>query len=186
MLTFAWYFSVAFIAATLIVSGAGHVIGFARFVTTIRSHGLVPVRYAIGVAALVTVFEVAGGGLALAVLGLNDSTTLGAITFAACTVMGVAFLLYIRLLLKRPHTVASCGCSPLPSAVTPASLAPSAGLTATSCLGLAASALGAPTLLRLAALPEFILLAVGWGVTLAGIVLVYPATVPASGREGGR
>jgi hypothetical protein len=184
MLTFAWHFASTFIGVTLLASGAGHLVGFGRFRSLILGHGVVPAELSAPVAALVTGLELTVGGLALSLPVADGLRVPDGPVFAACAVAGLAYFLYLRALLKRPVRVASCGCTPFASGLTPASLVPSVGLIAASVVGLTASGLGPPTVPAADVHAVHAALPTGWGVTLALIVLLYPAAVPAAAREG--
>jgi hypothetical protein len=174
-------FSSAFVAATLLASGLGHAIRLPAFRALVREHGIVPPRWALAVAAGVAAYELAGGGLAAGLLVCRHPAALAASVFGSCALAGCAFWLYVRRLLDRPVRVAWCGCSPISSPLTPASLTPSSSLVVVSLGGLAAAVLGPadPAALGAALLPAL------WGVTVAGLLVLFPAVVPASVGRGG-
>src|SRR5262249_11776429 len=109
-------------ATTLLGSGLGHVVRVSEFRALGREPGLLSPRWALPAAAGVTAYELVGGGLAAALLVLPRPTALAATVFASCALAGCAFWLYVRHLLDRPGRVASCGCSPISSPLTPASM----------------------------------------------------------------
>lgn len=183
MQIFVYGVSVAFLAAVLLATGIGHLLDFSRFRLLIRHHNVLPSAVAGVAAGLVTMFELFGGAAFVAIL--IDGTELPRATVLAATASaGVAFLFYMRRLLRHPATSASCGCSPLDGPLTPASLVPAASLVIASVLGLSSVALeGASHGTPEAAVR---LLSVGWGATLALLVLLLPAVaVPRQALEGG-
>jgi hypothetical protein len=176
LLVFCLYFGLSYVGSTLLAGGLGHVVGFPAFRALVRGHGIVPPGWALPAAAAVTVFELAAGGSAAGLLLVGPPTAFAAPVFASCAVASVAFWLYVRRLLGQPVRAASCGCSPASGPLTPASLTPSAALALVSLAGLAAAVLGPATLAPL--VPA--LLSALWGVTLAGLLVVFPAAVPAA------
>jgi hypothetical protein len=180
LVTFFLYFGLAYAAATLLASGLAHVVYFRRFLTTVRAHRVLPPVWAPPVVFAVVGWELAAGGLAAGMLASTRPATLAAPLFGSCALAGCAFWLYVRRLLSRPVRAASCGCSPLASPLTPASLAPSVALALASALGLAAAGFGPEGAVAIgAALPPAV-----WGCTLAGLLILLPAAAPAP--AGGR
>jgi hypothetical protein len=126
-----------------------------------------------------------GGAIALALLGpaVHLAPWALALGSAAC---GVAFLVYLRRLLAQPAGAESCGCSPLASPLTRVSLVPSVALLAVSAAGLAAGMLQGASIEPLPGSGTLLMLSVGWGATLALLVLVLPAVVLPRPGIGGR
>jgi hypothetical protein len=180
LLAFFLYFGLAYVAATLLATGLSHVIRFSAFGALVRAHGIVPRKGALPVAGGVTVYELAAGGLAAGALVTSPWPSFAGPVFGSCALAGCAFWLYVRRLLNRPVRIASCGCLPVSSALTPASLTPSASLVIVSLAGLAATGLGSadPVPLGVAVLP-----ALG-GVTLAGLLVLFVTVVPAAAGGG--
>ena len=179
-MTFVYYLSLSFIAATLLTSGSGHVFGFARFRAVVQSHNLVPPGFTTLVAVIISVFELVAGSASLVGLFSKEATPLTTLLFALCAVAGCAFVWYIRRLLRNPDGIASCGCSPLTSPLTPASLVPAIALLMVSATGLATASLGFDHALHLSYERVGIAVALPliWGVTLATITMLLPASVP--------
>lgn len=180
MLTFFFYFATAYVAVTLLAGGAGHLLRFPAFRRLVEGHAIVPRGLSWLVAAAVTLFELVAGGAAVAMLGRWRARGIALLLFLLCTLMGCIFALYLRRLLQEPQGTASCGCSPFSTPLTPAALAPALSLALVSLSGLAAGML-AP--LGPVALPAAILSAL-WGVTVAALVIFYPAAIPASVVRG--
>jgi len=184
--TFAFRLSFAFLGAVLLGTGIGHAAGFARFAALVRGHGIVPAPWSGPVAAAVAALEIGiGGALALALVGsaVHVAPWALALGSAAC---GVAFLVYLRRLLRQPARAQSCGCSPLASPLTGVSLVPSVALLTVSAVGLGAGMLQGSSPEPLAGGGVLRLLSIGWGATLALLVLVLPAVVLPRPEIGGR
>lgn len=184
MLTFAYWLAVAYTVFALLSSAASHLVGLRRFARTIQDHGVLDSRTSAVAAVGVVLFELGAGG-AIALTSVEGEST-GAIrfAFAGCAAAGVLFTLYVRRLLRRPTRIASCGCSPLGGPLTPASLLPGLLLTAASVVGLAAS-LGATHVGFESLLSDARTAAgAGWGATLAGLVILFPASAPSAELEG--
>jgi hypothetical protein len=174
VLSFVQLGGLAFVAASLLATGGAHLIGLPGFARLLRQHGLLPGVLATPLAVVVTGTELA---IALAALAGSDprfGPWLGTTAFAASLAAGGVFLAYLRRLRRSGHS-GSCGCSPLASPLTPASFAPAAFLATTGALGLLARWAAAPIPLSLQAWSG---LAIAWGVTLAGVVLLLPASAP--------
>jgi hypothetical protein len=180
LIFFATTFSLAYLAASLLTSGIGHLVRFARFRTLVREHGAVPARSASLASIAVVAFELAVGSSALGILLREDAGAFQGLLFGACAVAGVVFTGYVRWLLRHALPAASCGCSPFAGPLTPASIAPAAGLLLVSVLGLATVGLGSPLLPPIAhrSVDVFLALPFLWGITLAGIILLFPASMP--------
>lgn len=178
MLRFAHLCGLCFVAATLLATGASHLAGLRGFTGLLRQHGLLPGGLAAPLAVLVTGAELTVGVAAVAALG-GASPLLSTASFAAAFGLGGAFVVYLRRLLAAGHN-GSCGCSPLASPLTAASVVPAGSLIAVGAGGLLARLSDAAEVLP----PQpWSSLAVGWGLTLAILVLLLPATSP--GRVAG-
>lgn len=185
MLTFIFAFSLAYIATALLTSGLGHVVQFRQFREVIRSHGIFPPFLAWPAAVGVVSCEVIFASMAL-MMGMGEEPALlAAGVFIACAGMGWAFLLYVRMLLRTSPHVTSCGCSLFSSPLTPASLAPALALTIVSLLGVTAALVNPDALSTVRGTQASSLgsLSFVWGATLAGIVLLLPASMPLPLRE---
>jgi hypothetical protein len=183
MLTFVVVFALAQIAATVLASGVGHLVRLGSFRALVREHGLVSRGWAAPVALGVLALELLAGGAALTALLAGASPGEQALLFAACAGLGGAFTVYVRALLRRPVRAGSCGCSPVASPLTPASLVPSVALLAVSLAGAGATLLGpdaAPPAGASSTEPLAPFLASLWGLTLAGLQFLYPAAIPAA------
>jgi hypothetical protein len=170
-------FGLAYVAATLLATGVSHVWRFSSFRMLVRAHKIVPASLVLPAAACLVVYELVAGGLAAGLLIAPRMPVFAMLVFVSCVLAGAAFWLYVRRLLNRPVRSGSCGCLPVSSPLTSASLTPSASLAIVSLTGLAATALGS------AAEPAplgVVLLAALWGVTLAGLLVLFPAAVPAA------
>jgi hypothetical protein len=171
---FASDFSLSFIAATLLVSGMGHLSSQAEFRRVIRSHDVFPSWLAGWTAVLVSLVELSLGALAVVSLLPSAGVSTRRIAFVATAGAGAAFLIYLRRLLSNPGDANSCGCSPLSAPLTKASLAPSIALVIVSFIGFTATAaVGLDN--QVDAVNR--ILPCLWGVTLSGITLLYPASV---------
>ena len=172
--------SFAFVSTILLGSGLGHALRFARFRAVLRDHALVPRRAAALVAALVTAVELVVGAVSASVLLSSSSPSAASWRVAAtsaASALAVAFLLYLWGLLRQPPRALSCGCSFLSGQLTPASVVPAASLLFVSMIGLASAlSLDEAAPAQLAG-TSAVILSVGWGATLAILVLVVPAVV---------
>lgn len=189
MITFLSSFALGYVAATLLVSGAGHVVRPARFRALLVGHAVLPARLALPVALLTPLAELALGGSAL-VLVLDNGAAGRALVLAGTVVLALAFARYLSRYLARYRAGAAqdgaagleCGCTPLSAPLTPASALPAAALALVALTGLVAALL----------LDRFPATAVGapyavpvlWGVTVAAIVMLLPATMPVPDPEG--
>ncbi|MGA7733370.1 MAG: MauE/DoxX family redox-associated membrane protein [Chloroflexia bacterium] len=178
-MTFAYYLSLAYVAATLLTSGIGHVLGFARFRALVGSHGIIPARFATLVLIIAATFEVAAGSTAVAMLLNTEIAPFAPLLFAIVAALACAFALYIRLLLRRPVGVTSCGCSPFAGPLTPMSIVPAAALLLMSALGLVVTGLGFSSSLNIGyeLLGFAIVLPLAWGISLSMVVFLLPATL---------
>lgn len=186
MVFFVRDFATTFLATMLLTSGAAHVFNVSAFRETIDRHGLVPTAARTVAALAVIVAEIAVGLLTI-VAARSASDGLAAFVFGGSVLAGVGFVLYLRKLLRSPVPMATCGCSPLASPLTHASLVPAASLALVSGAGLVVVWLGSVawpgfTGLIGAARPmtfdsgPMATLPVAWGLTFAGIVWLIPAT----------
>ena len=187
MLSFVTPFALAYVATTLLAGAVGHAARLGSFHDLIREHAIIPPRGA-PLAALLTLLAEPVGGTAAIVLLLRQSDAAATLLlFAATGGLGVGFHLYIRRLLGQPHTTSGCGCTPLSSPLTPASLLPSAALVMVSAAGLATALVSDWTPV---AAPgsggSLSLLAPLWGMTVAVLVMLAPASMPSAPIDSGR
>ena len=191
MVFFARDFATTFLAAMLLSSGVAHVSNFSAFRAALDTHGFVPTSARTPVALVVMVAEINLGSLTL-VAAWSRSNPLAALVFGGGALAGVGFLLYVHELLRSRVPASTCGCSPLTSPVTQSSLVPAASLTLVSGVGLGAVWLGSiasPGSGSIAERPEMLgdgivsTLPVAWGLTLAGIVWLFPAAAPPTRLE---
>lgn len=172
MTLFLTWFVPAFLAGIWLTAGVGHVVAWSRFRRTIVAHRLIAPIWAPLVATAVPILELILGGLAARTVlrgeALPASVCLGSAGLA------LLFGLYLNGLLHRgPVPGVSCGCSPLAGPVTPWSLLPAwTVLFAT----LAGGALGDVDPAAVSSIPAGgHSLAVLWGLTVSGLVLLLPA-----------
>ena len=183
---FVYGLSFAFISAMLLAGGLVHAIRFARFRGILRDHGTVPHAGSGLVAAFVTGAELLIGALFGGVLLLPAAARPRVALTVASGALGVAFLLYLRRLLRQPPRALSCGCSFLSGQLTHASLVPAASLLLVSLMGLATALFGGEAAFSRPADASAAVLSIGWGATLAVLVLVLPAAVaPRVEPDGG-
>jgi hypothetical protein len=185
-MTFVYYLSLGYVAATLMTSGFGHVLGVAHFRDLVRAHSIIPAGLVTATALLVMAFELVAGGSSLAVLLKAEIAARASLLFAVCAAAGVAFAFYIRRLLRRPEGVTSCGCSPLAGPLTPVSIVPAFALLLMSVLGMVAASLGygRPLGVAYGLLGISVALPLVWGVTLALIIIMLPASMPRPAING--
>ncbi|HEX8071329.1 MAG TPA: MauE/DoxX family redox-associated membrane protein [Pyrinomonadaceae bacterium] len=185
-MTFIYYLSLGYVAATLLTSGIGHALGAARFRDLVRAHDIIPRDLVPATTLLVIAFELIAGAGALAVLLKAELVARAALLFAGCAVAGGAFACYIRRLLRRPGRVSSCGCSPLAGPLTPVAVVPACALLLLSALGLVAAGLGYGRALGVAygLLGGAVALPLAWGVTLALLIIMLPASMPRPALNG--
>lgn len=174
-------FGLTYVAATLLISGGWHLLRFRSFRHLVRSHEIVPSPLVTATAALTPIAELSAGTAALLLAVAPTALAPARVLLTTTGVLGVVFVLYVRRLLRQPVRSVACGCSPLSSPVTPASLIPGGALAAVSVTALAATfvpsgpadaAARGPGLL--AVLPPL------WGVALAALVMLVPASMPPS------
>jgi hypothetical protein len=171
---FVYGLSFTFLSAMLLISGVGHATRFARFRSTLRDHGIVPHAHSGLIAALVTGVELLTGAVVASVL-VSPATAPPYVAVSAA--LGVAFLVYLRRLLGQPPRALSCGCSFLSGQLTPASLAPAASLLIVSLLAFATTLVAGQAAFFRTGEAASAVLSIGWGATLAVLVLVVPAAV---------
>ena len=178
-MTFVYYLALGYLAAGLIASGIYHATRWTSFGEIVRSHRIVPVGLATPLAILITVLELVAGTAALGVLFSKEVAARAPLLFSVCTVLGIVFALYVRQLLRArahdPAGITSCGCSSFAGPLTIASIIPALALAVVSLLGLATTAFGFGTTLD----QNFVVgLPLVWGVTLAMLVNLLPASMP--------
>ena len=174
-MTFIYYVALGYIAAGLMASGIHHATRLAGFSHIVRSHRIFPAGMAMPLAFLVTIFELVAGSAAFGILFSREIAARAPLLFSICTVIGIVFTLYVRQLLRNPQGIASCGCSSFASPLTLASIVPAIALALVSLLGVVTSALRFGNILN----PSFtVFLPLVWGVTLALIVNLIPASMP--------
>jgi hypothetical protein len=175
LITFIYYIALGYVAAGLTAGGLYHAARLTSFSETVQSHRIIPAGIAMPAAILVTIFELAAGGAAILVLFSDDVAAHAPLLFVICAVSGIVFALYVRQLLRNPRGITSCGCSAFAGPLTIASIIPALALALVSALGLATIASGFANALN-QNLP--VVLPLAWGVTLALIVNLIPASMP--------
>lgn len=185
-MTFFYYLSLGYVATTLLTSGLGHALWIGNFRDLVRSHSIIPAGLVTATAFLVVAFELVAGGSSLAVLLKEEVAALASLLFAVCAAAGVAFAFYIRRLLRRPEGIASCGCSLFASPLTPVSIVPALTLLLISILGMAAAGLGygRPLGVAYGLMGISLALPLVWGITLALIIIMLPASMPRPAIHG--
>ncbi len=179
---FVYGLSFTFLSAMLLVSGLGHATRLARFRSTLRDHGIVPHAQSGLIAALVTGLELLTGAVVASVF-LSPATAPPYVaaaapsSVAASAALGVAFLLYLRRLLRQPPRAVSCGCSLFSGQLTPVSIAPAASLLLASLLAFTTTVLAGRAAFFRTGEASSAVLSIAWGATLAVLVLVVPAAV---------
>lgn len=180
MLTFLSYFSLAYVAAMLLTTGIGHVVRFTEFKAIVRMHGLISASLSPMVSVAAVAFELFAGSVAVALILWSNTALLTVLLFVACAAVGCLFVYYVWRLLRHPAGMTSCGCSPFESPLTPASIMPAGALMLVSLTGLLAT--GCRWGLSSTIVPEItgvtMALPLAWGGTLAGIIMLFPITVP--------
>lgn len=176
---FVYYFSLSCLAALLLTTGGAHLAGFSAFRALLYEHNLVSSVTSAAVFILVVELTIGMTALLLLVGGLQ--TTVAPPLFAASASVGVVFLMYVRRLLRHATSLTSCGCSPLSSPLTPASLLPAATLALVSGAGFVANLLSAAD--HTSALANeyglaLYTLPVLSGIVFAGITMLIPASMP--------
>jgi hypothetical protein len=168
----------AYIAAMLLASGAGHLRDIVGFRDLVRAHAILPPRVVSPGVFCVLAFELGGGATALLLATQQRPAVAPAAALCVATAgAGLGFVSYLRRLL-RTSSAAPCGCSPFSGPTTPASLMLGAALVLASVVALVATLaleLG-PAADRLDGIAPA--LASLWGVTLAALTMLVPATMP--------
>ena len=183
---FASGLSFAFLSVVLLAGGLGHALRFARFRSVLSDHRTVPHAATGVVAAVVTGAELLIGAAFAAALFVPATALSRVAVTVASLVLGVAFLLYLGRVLQQPPRALSCGCSFLSGQLTPVSLVPAVGLVLASVIAIAMVRFGGEAaFIGLTGTPAAVL-SIGWGATLAILVLVLPAAVAPRVEVDGR
>jgi len=185
---FVFVFSLAFLGLTLAATGLGHLLRFRQFSALIHMQRMIPGRASAASAALVTGIELAlATVLALGVAGLLAFDGLK-YWLVVCGGLGGMFLYYVHRLMRAPVRAVSCGCSPIESPVSPASYYPAAALILCSCVsmtaGLSLERWPAATATSLG--PFALWMPTALAAVLAGLILLFPASVPGAERSAAR
>lgn len=167
-------FACGYVGATFLLSGGYHAIALGKFRKHLRRHQIVPRSLRAAVAVAVTVFELVMGCAAVMIGFQGSSTMTRTAVFGLSAAAGFLFLLYLRSLLRR-GAGGDCGCLPLNSPLTPVSLFPAAAILGVSVLGAASTVAGSGSVVRDSVL---LLFPAGWGITLACLAPLFPATMP--------
>ena len=117
-MTFLYYLGLSYLAANLITVGVYHGTRLASFSRIVGSHRIVPIVFALPLAIFVAAFELVAGATALAALFSQEMAKLTGLLFSASAAIALAFILYVRQLLRHPEGIASCGCSSFASPLT--------------------------------------------------------------------
>lgn len=186
MLTFLGCLSMAYIAATLGLTGLYHLARHRTFRDVLRQHGLLPSPFIVPVAIVIAVAELLLSAGALVGMTARTSDPSSAyIASGVAVLLGLVFIVYILLLLSSPARNLACGCSPFAGETSRLSLIPGAGLALAAALGLTGMAAGGTASLRYAT-GEFgglALLAAGYGVMLAILVMFAPEALRIEARR---
>jgi hypothetical protein len=165
-------FACAYIGAAFLTSGIYHLVGIRSFVRNLRRHRVLPESLqtlsAVGVPA--SELALSCGAVMIAVQG---SMITRAAIFVLSAAAGGSFLVYLRALLRK-GSGDDCGCLPLRSPLTPVSLFPAAAIIGVSVAGAAATLGGGSPIGD----NSLLLLPAAWGVTLACLAPLFPATMP--------
>jgi hypothetical protein len=180
MIVFLLLLSLAYIAGTFLVSGLGHLVGLSHFAHSLREHGILPARGVWPAAVLLTTFELTAAGVTGRAALRASAATVEFAVLIACVAAGLGFSFYLRRLVGLHRQRASCGCLPFSAPLTPLSFAPAGAVVLVAALGLISGlALSRPVPIALHALGTGAQgLPVAWGVTLAGLVMLLPASAP--------
>lgn len=179
MIAFLFGFSLAYLMCTFAISGLGHLTRFSHLTQTLRAHAIVPARVVLPTAALLTVFELTVAAFALRALLRIRAAAIDLAVLGACVVAGVGFVLYLRRLLRTSRS-STCGCLPVRAPLTPLSLAPAGGVALLSAVGFVSALVlpqPAPAVLHQLG-PAAQWLPPAWGLVLAGLVVLLPASMP--------
>lgn len=170
-------FGFTYLAATLLASAAGHLMRFAGFRDLVRGHAILPPRLVTPGVLCVLSFELLAGAAALLfAVRRNPEVTPAVVLCAASAVAGLGFVVYVRRLL-RTSAAPPCGCSPLSGPTTSATLVPGAALALVSVVALTATLARAPAGSEVDGIVRA--LAPVWGVTMAALTMLVPASMPA-------
>jgi hypothetical protein len=165
-------FACAYIGATFLASGSYHLIAIGSFVKNLRRHKVLPKSLQMAAALSVTAFELAMAGAAGIATGSGPRLVRAGI-FLLGAAAGGLFLIYLRALLRK-GAGDDCGCLPLRSPLTPVSLFPAAAIIGVSIAGAVAALAGSNSVGG----GGVLLLPAAWGVTLALLAPLFPATMP--------
>lgn len=168
----------SFVTILLTASALGHLLRFGRFRAVIQSHGTVPRALILPAALAVLVFELSVAAGCATILWSEDESPWQARFFALAAAGGFLFAAYIRVLLQHPEGVQSCGCTPLEGLLSPISLAPGLALMMAGAIGWMYSG---ELFMAEQALPK--LLGSGWGLTLALLTMLLPASLGTPAQE---
>jgi hypothetical protein len=168
--------ALAYLVAALLASGINHVVRFGSFRDVVRGHGLIPLRFTPLVALLTVVAEIGLGSAALIVMPQRPSGA-AVVVLAGAAALGLAFVGYMRRLLRAPGPATSCGCTPFSGPLTRATLLPGAMLALVSTVGGTATWVATSAADPAVAGPLRALAAL-WGVSLAVTVMLVPASIP--------
>jgi hypothetical protein len=179
LIAFLFYFSVTYLAATFMMSGLGHALRFSHLTQALREHGILSAGSAMPAAALLTVFELMVAAFATRALVRSDIATIDFAVLGACSLAGTGFVLYLRRLLLTSKS-SNCGCLPISAPLTSLSLAPAGAVAGVSAIGFACGFVllqSAPYVLQQLR-PAEQWLPLAWGLILAGLVVLVPASMP--------
>ena len=173
MVQFTAHCGLVVVAAVLGTTGVNHLQHHRRLVAVVGDHNVFEPARARTVALALTASELAVAVVSVVALARNEPR-LAMVAFAVAVVAGVSFVAYLRRLLRAGHH-GSCGCTPLDSALTPASFAPAIALTTAALAGSAATLTGGfdeGGAVAWSGLPVLC------GLVLAFLVVLLPATAP--------
>ena len=167
MASFFVAFAACFVAILFGISGLNHLLRFNQFRSVLRSHGAFPPALTVPIASVVCVSELAlAAATGFVLFGARPLWARS--VFLAAAICGVAFTIYLRILLRHPQGVNSCGCSPFESPLSPLSVIPALALV------VIASAGGLFAGSTFEAFPAA--MGVAWGTTTALLVMLLPAS----------
>jgi hypothetical protein len=179
MISLAYYATLAFVVTLVWVSGVAHLLRLAHFAAVLQAHNLIPRRFTRLTASAVTALEW-GIGLASFALLLNRPLPAAAMFLhTACLLSALAFAGYVRRLLHSQPQGVGCGCTALSGPLTAASIVPALAWGLASVVGILASwAMNTDMGLGASVTTGVLSLSIGWGVLMAALVTVFPATAP--------
>lgn len=168
--------ALAYLAFTFLVTGTFHAVRFGRLRRLVASHQIVPAGLtAVASAGLVGLELIVGFASVVGVIRAEVDLPFVGLSFFA----GLAFVAYVRRLLRGGGSPTSCGCSPVGGgAVTGASLVPALALLAVAAAALFVDLAGGVAAEQASGGPAGRALSVGWGLLLAWTVMLVPAIVP--------